>query len=69
MITIHDLKKIAKRSWRNMNPAQKLAILKKVNELEPNSHNRNLMNVAEVDYEKWIKTTSYEKLIKEAICE
>jgi len=52
-----------------MNPAQKLAILKKVNELEPNSHNRNLMNVAEVDYEKWIKTTSYEKLIKEAICE
>jgi len=64
MITLQDLRGIAQRSWGELNPAQKLAVLKKVNELELNEHNHSLVKNAEINYNKWTKTTSYNREVR-----
>jgi len=59
MITLEDLRKIAKREWGNMNPAQRLVIIKELNNIAPNDHNQALLKKAEADYAKWDKNISY----------
>jgi len=67
MITIKELREITKKGWGKMNPAQKLAILKKVYKISPTENNKKNLHSAMVAYKKWIATTSYTKNMKAII--
>ena len=58
-----NFEEIMKR-WSTFNPAQKLALTKKLVSVNDTPRNRELLKNQEMKYQKWTKTTSYDREVK-----